>query len=297
MNVLCVGGCGYIGALLVPQLLAEGHKVTVYDLQLFGDGHLPKDNQNLTIIKGDVRDVDDLYGAAVDQDAIIWLASVSNNAMYGVNYEFTHSVNTCLTYFPVKRFIYASSAAVADPTSDYAKDKIYCEEKLKGTKAIIVRSASVCGYSPRQRFDLTVNMMIHDAARKGVITVNGGLQKRSHVHIQDLCDFYKLLLTERDEFVCGQTFTVVADNLSVMATAREVVNVYVDRYIQIVTKPRSDNRSYVSSGDKALVIGFAPKRNVRDAIQDLKIKFDSGYWPDSLTNPIFQNICDLKPPL
>ena len=284
MNVLCVGGCGYIGALLVPQLLAEGHKVTVYDLQLFGDGHLPKDNQNLTIIKGDVREIDDLYDAAVDQEVIIWLASVSNNAMYGVNYELTHSVNTCLTYFPVKRFIYASSVAVADPTSDYAKDKLYCEKLLKDYPAVIVRSASVCGYSPHQRFDLTVNRMVNDATRKGVITVNGGDQMRTHVHIKDVCDFYRLLLTSD----LSGTFNLVTENQSVLDTALRVNRIIP---VEIDIKVRTDDRSYMVEPSKE----FTPKKTIQQAIQDLKIKFDSGYWPDSLTNPIYQNICALKP--
>ena len=125
MNILVPGGCGYIGARLVPYLLADGHKVTVVDTQWFGNGDLP-DNGSLTVIKGDVRDDEAYRKSCKGKDAIIWLASLSNNAMYGVNYELTHSVNTCVRYVEVPKFIYASSVAVLDASSDYAKDKLAC---------------------------------------------------------------------------------------------------------------------------------------------------------------------------
>ena len=287
MNILCVGGCGYIGALLVPQLLAEGHKVTVVDTQWFGNGHLPGDNENLTIIKGDIRNEEALRRDMEGKDVVIWLASLSNNAMYGVDYDLTHAVNTTVHYSP--RFIYASSVAVLDPTSDYAKDKLACEEKLKDTGAIIVRSASVCGYSPHQRFDLTLNMMTHDAYRKGVITVNGGEQERCHIHIQDLCDFYKLLLKKG---VDGETYIPWAQSTKIKWSAQTVADIFTDakRPVRIETQGRSDNRSYCVNGDSARSIDWFPKKAVWDGVRDLIVKFDSGYWPDSLTNPIYQNI-------
>lgn len=312
MNVLVAGGAGYIGAVLVPRLLADGHRVTVYDTMWFGNGHLP-DNGNLTVIKGDVRSVRDMNAACEGQEAVICLASISAEEMCQRNRTLARTVNIGGTMSValsakeagVKRFIYASSVAAyasGDKASTEADDMrpttIYGECKVEGElrvlkqhpEAVIVRSASVCGYSPHQRFDLTVNMMVHDAVRKGVITVNGGAQKRSHIHIQDVCEFYKLLLDAPKEKIAGQVFNVVAENATVAETARLVANEIGAR---IVTQPRSDERSYTVDGTKAReVLGFVPRRTVRQAVIDLKARFDSGYWKDSLSNQVYQNLAD-----
>jgi nucleoside-diphosphate-sugar epimerase len=188
------------------------------------------------------------------------------------------------------RFIYASSVAAYGssdkpvtedtplaPTTLYGASKAYCESVLP--EAIHVRSASVCGYSLNQRFDLTINQMTHDAVRKGVITVNGGEQVRSHIHIKDLCDFYCMLLTAPIEKVRGQAFNVVAANMPVIDSAKlvqEVTGAIIDQ------KPRSDNRSYMVSGAKAeAVLGWKPKHPLKHAINDMKIRLEDGYWKDS----------------
>src|SRR3990167_8188900 len=309
MNILIPGGCGYIGAWLIPHLLADGHKVTVYDTQWFGHGHLP-DNGSLTVIVDDVREPD--YPKE-DFDAVIYLASISSDEMCQRNPQLAHAVNelapmawaTLARLRGVSRFIYASSVAVygvsdanetspVAPTTIYAKGKVAAERSILNDSAfpdaIIVRSASVCGYSPHQRFDLTVNKMVHDAVRKGVITVNGGDQKRSHIHIKDICDFYKLLLKAPVNMIAGQIFNAVAENQAVVDTAWIVED---EIKCPVKIKERTDNRSYTVDGSKALdVLGFAPKRRVVDAVRDLKMHFDGGEWKDSFTNPVYMNIAD-----
>ena len=290
MTVFIPGGCGYIGAMLVPFLLADGHKVTVLDTMWFGSGHLP-DNPNLTIIKGDIRDKAVLKDASTGCDAVIWLASVSNNAMYALS-PVTHEVNTAVTYIPCEKFIYASSAAVVDPTSDYAKDKLICEAALKDTGAIIVRAASVCGYSPHMRFDLTLNKMAHDAYRKGVITVNGGDQVRFHVHIRDLCDFYRLALTKA---VAGETYTVFDVGLTIKEAANIVADIFKNhrRAVKVDFLPATDNRSWPPdqfSGDSMRSMGAENKKAVWDGVREIIDRFDAGYWPDSMTNELYLNI-------
>jgi nucleoside-diphosphate-sugar epimerase len=154
----------------------------------------------------------------------------------------------------------------------------------------ITRSASVCGYAPALRTDLTVNKMVHDAVRKGVITVNGGSQKRCHVHIRDLVDFYRLLLKAPAEKINGKAFNVVAENATVMQTANLVSKI---TGADIEVKPATDDRSYTVSGERAAqVLGFRPKRTVSEAVQELTWQFRAGYWPDTLTNPAYQRMAD-----
>ena len=312
MNVLVPGGCGYIGAWLIPHLLAQGHKVTAFDTQWFGHGFLP-DNDSLKVIKADVRSVSDMNAACEGQDAVICLASISAEAMCQKNPTLARTVNMggmssvalSAAKAGVKRFIFASSVAAygssskdAVETDELRPSTIYGEGKKDGEEkvrkafpgATIVRAASVCGYSPHQRFDLTVNRMVHDAVRKGIITVNGGDQKRSHIHMKDICDFYKQLLLEPLNKIEGETFNVVAENMSVRETA-DCVGEYIA--CAVIYKPHTDDRSYTVDGSKAeKVLGFRPRRTVKDAVRDLKVKFDCGYWPDSTSNQTYMNLAD-----
>ena len=281
-SILVTGGCGYIGSRLIPKLLADGHKVKVVDTQWFGNGYLPTDNENLKIIKGDVRDT------LIEGDVVIWLSSVSNNAMYPIS-PTTHDVNTYIDRDPDCRFIYASSVAVLDPTSDYAKDKLECEAKLKDTGAIIVRSASVVGYSPNMRFDTTINKMTHDAYKTGVITVNGGQQKRTHIHIDDICDFYRACITKGEE---GKTYTLWKMSETILFAAEMVAAAFdsVGKKVSIDVKNRTDDRSYSLPwrGDDVFNEWFGEERSrdrghrpVSNAVAGMIQRFDSGMWKDT----------------
>ena len=318
MNILVPGGASYIGALLVPQLLADGHYVTVYDTLLFGDGWLPKDNGHLEIIKADVRNIHSWLDAVDGQDAVIYMASISRELLCQQNEALAQEINVD-SFTPaieaarrsgVQRFIYASSVAVygssnhdaseeepLNPTTIYGRGKAACEKIMWQYQTdyfccASVRSASVCGYSPRQRLDLTVNRMVHDAYRKGAITVEGGAQKRSHVHIRDLCDFYKLMLSKRTDLIRGQAFNVVQQNQTVLETATTVAREMGGLgKIEISMRPSVDNRSYSVDGSKAQeMLDFVPHRPIAEAVRDLKVRFEGGYWPDSTTNPIYQNM-------
>ena len=312
MKVLVPGGASYIGAYLVPHLLGDGHFVTVYDTFTFGDAFLPRDNAHLEIVKADVRDQDAWKKVCKGKDAIIYLASISRESMCQKYETLAHEVNVeCVgpdieiaKGEGVKRFIYASSVAVYGssdtpatekhpirPTSIYGRHKAECEDLLWKAQAhdficTATRSASVCGYSPRMRLDLTINRMVHDAYRRGSITVEGGEQVRSHIHMKDICRFYRLLL----DYQISGAFNVVAENQKIKDSAALVSSI-ID--CDTVVKERVDDRSYSIDGHKAwAVLSYVPKLPISQAVYDLKARFDSGNWKDSMTNPVYQNVIE-----
>lgn len=297
MNVLITGGCGYVGAVLIPFLLADGHKVTNIDCQLFGDGGLPKENGSLTNIKRDV-----MYADVVDNltkqsvaDAVIWLAGITNNDEIVKYKELAEAINRHALRIAMtnasKRFIYASSVAVygtdyadeqtePEATTAYGHDKLYCEQFVREAGGVIVRCASVCGESSNMRFDITANKLTHDAIMLGKMTVNGGRQMRSHVHIDDACDFYRMLLSAPMAQIGGQTFNCVGENQSVRSTALTVARELGK--VEIEFSRSTDERSYSVSGDKArALLGWKPKRNVAQAVKDIKARFDLGKYKDT----------------
>ena len=315
MRVLVPGGGGYVGAMLVPHLLADGHFVTVYDTEWFGKHHLPIHNESMRFINGDVRHKRAFASACEGQDAVIYLASISNNAMCEKYPELAHSVNVsafdhCVMgarNAGVKRFIYASSVAAYGsvknakedselaPTTPYGEGKAACEKVLasyglRDFCTTIVRSASVFGYSLNMRFDLTLNKMIHDAMRKGAITVNGGNQKRCHISLVDICKLYKLLLAAPVRDIAGESFNAVCFTESVLDSAK-----YIGRVLNVPVniKPHSDDRSYTVDFLKAFQhLEFIAEESPLAATEILKAHFDSGRWTDSMTNQHYLRMAD-----
>ena len=326
-NVLVTGGAGYVGSLLTPQLLELGHKVTVYDMMYFGDEFLPKKNPNLTLIRGDIRDTARLAEAFKGVDAIISLACISNDASFELDEKLSTSINldafepmvVAAKKAGVKRFVYCSSSSVYGvsespnvtedhplvPLTLYNKYKGMCEPLLFRHQSpdfvcVTIRPATLCGYAPRQRLDLSVNILTNHAVNNNKITVFGGSQKRPNLHIQDMVDLYKLLLTVADAKIAGQTFNAGFQNLSIMEIAQLVKRVVQEEFpekgdIPIVTTPSDDLRSYHVNSDKIQrVLGFAPKRSIEDAVRDLCVAFKTGKLPNSLADTSYFNVRRLK---
>jgi nucleoside-diphosphate-sugar epimerase len=326
-NVLVTGGAGYAGSLLVPQLLEAGYRVTVYDIMFFGDEFLPKKNPNLTVVKGDIRDTAKLGRALKGVEAVNNLACISNDASFELDEKLSTSINldafepmvVAAKQAGVKRFIYCSSSSVygvsesPDVTEDhplvpltlYNKYKGMCEPLLWKHHSpqfvcVTIRPATLCGYAPRQRLDLSVNILTNHAINAGKITVFGGSQKRPNLHVQDMCDLYKLLLEVPDEKIAGQTFNAGFQNLSIMEIAQIVKRVVQQEFpgkgeIPIVTTPTDDIRSYHVNSDKIRrVLGFQPKRSIEDAVRDLCRAFKQGQLPDSLQDTAYFNVRRLK---
>lgn len=322
MKVLVTGGAGYVGSLLVPQLLGEGHEVTVYDTLWFGSAFLPKDNANLAVVQGDIRDVKKLKEALRGQQAVIHLACISNDTSCQLDEGLSTSINfdafeplvMAAKEAGVKRFIYCSSSSVyglshaPDVTEDhplvpltlYNKYKGLCEPLLFKRQSpdftcVTIRPATVCGYAPRMRFDLTVNIMTNHAVQKGEITVFGGTQKRPNLHIQDMCDVYKLLLKAPKEKIAGETFNIGYRNMEVREIAAMVSRVVSEEMkrgiVAIKTQASTDNRSYHINSDKIKrMLGFEAKRSPEDAVRGMCARFADGMWKDSLTNNWYTNI-------
>jgi len=318
-TVLVTGGAGYVGAVLVPKLLKEGYRVKVLDLYLYGDHVLDavKDNPNLVQIKGDLRDRQLLEKSLPETDAVIHLACISNDPSFELNPNLGKSINydafldlvDVSKNVGVKRFVYASSSSVygikeeqnvteelsLQPLTDYSKYKAMCEEVLlqkqaPGFTTLILRPATVCGYSPRLRLDLTVNILTNHAVNNGVIKVFGGAQKRPNIHIEDMTDLYVQVLREPDEKINGKTFNAGYHNQTVSEIA-EIVKGVVGPHIQIETVPTNDNRSYhISSAKIKNELGFEARHTIEDAVRDLVKAFKAGLIPNSMTDERYYNI-------
>jgi nucleoside-diphosphate-sugar epimerase len=326
-HILITGGAGYCGSVLVPQMLDMGYKITVYDIQYYGCDFLPVDNPNLTVVKGDIRDIEKLGQLMPGIDAVLHLACISNDASFELNENLSTTVN--LDAFEpivvvakkagVKRFVFASSSSVYGiseepnvkeghplvPLTLYNKYKGMCEPILfKHTDnnfvGVVYRPATVCGYGPRQRLDVSVNILTNLAVNKGNITVFGGSQLRPNLHIQDYADLCKALLEAPDEKIANEVFNCGYENMSIMEIAETVKRVVAEEFpdkveIGIEVTPSDDLRSYHINSDKVTeILGFKPQYSVEDAIRGLCQAFRNNKLPNSLDNDNYFNVRTMK---
>ena len=318
-TVLVTGGAGYVGAVLVPQLLQAGYRVKVLDLYMYGADVLAgvQDHPGLTQIQGDLRDQALLKRVVPGADAVIHLACVSNDPSFELNPALGKSINYD-AFEPlvdiardsgVRRFIYASSSSVygikpepevteamaLEPLTDYSKYKALCEEVLlrkraPGFTTLILRPATVCGYSPRLRLDLTVNILTHHAVLNRVIKVFGGEQMRPNIHIADMVAAYRQALQWPAAVIDGQIYNVGYHNHRVREIAGLVRDV-VGADVRIEVTPTNDNRSYhVSSAKIKRELGFEARHTIADAARELAAAFGQGQIPNSMTDDRYYNV-------
>lgn len=318
-RVLVTGGAGYVGSSLVPKLLDAGYEVSVLDLYLYGDDLFRpfRDNPRLREIKGDLREPNAVARALQGCDAVIHLACISNDPSFDLDPGLGKSINfDCFRPLVraskdegVRRFIYASSSSVygikeeaavtedlpLQPLTDYSRFKAMCEEVLEeerepGFITVTLRPATVCGYAPRLRLDLTVNILTHLAIANGRITVFGGEQLRPNLHVEDMTDLYLRLLDADDATVDGKIWNAGYHNLRVREIA-DMVRARVGEEVEIVVTPTNDHRSYHVSSERIFgELGFRPRRSVSDAILDLKTAFAAGKVPNSMADDRYYNI-------
>jgi nucleoside-diphosphate-sugar epimerase len=309
------GGAGYVGSNLVPKLLAAGYHVTVLDLCIYGDVLAP--HPDLRMVNGDLRNPSDVAAALAGCDAVIHLACISNDPSFdldptlgrSINYDCFRPLVRAAKDAGVKRFIYASSSSVygiknaldvhedlaLEPLTDYSKYKAMCEDVLAAERepgfiTVILRPATVCGYAPRLRLDLTVNILTNLAISNGRITVFGGTQLRPNLHVDDMTDLYVMLLEAPDAAVDGKVWNAGYHNLKVMEIA-EKVREEIGPRVEIVVTPTDDHRSYhVSSERIRRDLGFVAQRTVENAIVDLREAFAAGKVPNAMTDDRYYNI-------
>jgi nucleoside-diphosphate-sugar epimerase len=298
MKILVTGGCGYKGTVLTQTLLEQGNDVTVVDTQWFGN-HL-EDHARLEIIKGDVRETDKIPLDGVD--TVIHLANIANDPGVELNPSLSWEVNVLATQqladksvrSGVQQFIFASSGSVYGikeeaqvtedlplvPISVYNKTKMVAERVLLSFQEDIqihcIRPATVCGWSPRMRLDVSVNMLTLQALKNGVITVFGGEQTRPNIHIQDMIGVYQHFL-ENPNLDSG-CYNAGFENISILDIAQQVVK-KIPAEIQVTDS--NDPRSYRQNSDKLMATGFLPQYSVADAIDDVINRYKDGHLVDS----------------
>jgi len=320
---MVIGGGGYVGAVLVPKLLKNNYHVKVYDLFIYGEEVFKdvKNDPGLTLVKGDVRDIPFLTKEISGQEAIIHLACISNDPSYELNPQIAKSINydcfrPCVQAAKnsgVKRFIYASSSSVygvkeienvtedvsLEPLTDYSKYKVLCEkvvleEATDNFVCLVLRPATVCGYSPRLRLDLTVNILTNHAINKGKIIIFGGSQKRPNIHIEDITDLYIKSLEYDDKQINRKTFNAGYENYTVSEIGN-IVKEAIGGSLIIEVQPTDDNRSYhISSKKIKNELGYLPCHTIKEAVTDLKNAFKKGLVIDPLKNSMYYNIKRMK---
>ena len=315
-KILITGGAGYVGAMLTPYLLSKGHKVTVLDLMIYGENVIKK-HKNLNMVKGDIRDSNLLEKLIPGHEIVIHLACISNDPSFELNPELGKSIN--LDAFEpfveiskknaVKRFIYASSSSVyglknekditeeieLEPLTDYSKFKMECEKILLkfndiNFTCVVIRPATVCGYSTRQRMDVVVNILTNLAYHKRKISVFGGSQLRPNIHIFDMIRAYEFLINAPKSKVSGEIFNAGYENKTVLDLANTVKKI-IGKDVKLDFTKTDDNRSYhISSKKIKKVLDFETTKTIEDAVSDLRKAFEKNLLPNSLADEKYFNI-------
>ena len=294
MRILVTGGCGYVGSSLVPALLDDGHEVVVIDTEWFGNS-LPSSHQ-LHCIKGDIR-VSGIYPAN-NFESVIHLANIANDPSVDLNPELSWEVNTLATLqllnwaksAGVKDFIYASSGSVygLSDESHVTEDLPLLSNWRDEFRVISLRPATICGYSPRMRFDLAVNLLTYQALANKYIKVLGGSQVRPNIHIADMVQVYRHFINNRS--IPSGSYNAGFENLTILEIANRIAT---EVGAEITVEESNDPRSYRLDSSKLLATGFKPQFNISDAIGELKSRFIAGTLENSIMNNTVARMLEL----
>ena len=315
-KIFITGGAGYVGSKLVPKLLESGYEVTVLDLMIYGENVL-NDHKKLKKIKGDIRNKNLLEKIIPGHDVVLHLACISNDPSFELNPSLGKSINydafeplvKVSVESKVNRFIYASSSSVygikkekmvnetmsLEPLTDYSKFKADCEKILLKYQSdnfitTIIRPATVCGYAPRQRLDVVVNILTNLAYNKREIKVFGGKQLRPNIHISDMVNAYLNILNSNAKLINNEIFNAGYENQTVNELS-SIVKSIIGEDVEVIKNHSDDNRSYhISSKKISDVLNFKAKHTINEAVLDLKNAFENKIFNNTLSNPEYFNI-------
>lgn len=316
-KILVTGGFGYVGSCLTPHLLAAGYSVRVIDLMLYSHAGLdailqhpsyPNWKNHFEWTEADIRNPEDVAKAMQNVDAVIHLAAISNDPTGQIDEVLTRQVNfdavglllTIARNKGVHRFINASSSSVfgikhetdvtealePEPLTFYSKYKMLSEWIVTAAASpdlctVNIRPATICGYSPRQRFDLTVNKLTADAVRKRMITVHGGEQRRPNIGMTDIVHLYTQLLQTDAAQINGRTFNFGFENHKVIEIARVIQGELKDLNVRIEITDTTDHRDYhISSAKMVKELGYKPQSSIRQEVQNLRVALEKGSFPN-----------------
>jgi nucleoside-diphosphate-sugar epimerase len=313
-QIVITGGAGYLGSVLTRSFLAVGRRVVVLDNLSYGLVGLADvlDHPELEIVEADVRDAAAVRAATRGAEAVYHLAAIANDPSGDLDTALTRSINL-ESYGPLleatrdggaRLFVNCSSFSVyginvtpniteTDPLNcrrEYSRCKAESEPIVhsfnSGRLATVnIRLATLCGWSPRCRFDVIVNQLAAVAQAERKVTVHGGEQQRPQIHIGDVCDLYHLLLDAQPEIIGGEVFNAGGENATIRQLA-EAARAVVDRDggtpVELTYEPaRADERSYHVNSDKLeRVLGFRARRTVRQAIEEVVAAHQRGEWSD-----------------
>lgn len=291
-KLFVTGGCGYVGSLMIDKFLSK-YQIKNIDTQWFGNNL--KDHKNLVNIKEDIRNLKTEF-IEKDTYAVLHLANIANDPSVELDQALSWEVNVLAAKnlieqsikLGVKKFIYASSGSVYGvksedkvtedldlvPISAYNKTKMICERLLMSyndqIEVLIVRPATVCGLSPRMRFDVSVNLLTLQALKNKVIKIFGGNQTRPNININDMIGVYEYFI-END--IKPGIYNAGFENTSILNLGKKIQE-KVNCELRI--EASNDPRSYRQCSDKLLNTGFVKKYSIEDAINEIVELYNSG---------------------
>lgn len=323
MRILITGGAGYVGSLLVPALLKEGHQVTVVDWAIYGKNWKidKKYLDHFHFFCEDIRNSEVVEKIVREKDIVIHLAAMSNDATSELNSKLTDSINVTAsknlidicTKYNVKKFIFASSASVygvknehkvtedlsLNPITAYAESKVVIERYLLetynrcGLNYTILRPATIFGYSDRLRLDLSVNILTYQASILKKIQIFGGNQSRPNVHIKDMVRAYQTIISEDFSKTNCETYNISKENLTINEIANSIINI-LENNTKILYRDVVDLRSYrLCSSKIEESLGFQCIHSLEEGIIELNNYFSLNKKNDFTQNK-YRNIDMVK---
>jgi nucleoside-diphosphate-sugar epimerase len=307
MNILIVGGAGYLGGAITDLLMKSEHNILVYDILLYEETY----RKPVPFVYGDIRDRGKIRQYLDWADVVIWLAALVGDPACTLNESLTREINTdSVRYLRDSfkgRIIYMSTCSAygaqdslldetspLNPLSLYARTKLWAEDILRGTNVLIFRLGTLYGISDefsRIRFDLVVNTLVMRAVIHKKISIFGGTQYRPLLHVQDAASAICNVLTKTNTGI----YNLHSENIAVMEIAQCVKKYFPSLQIDVADVMFQDNRNYRVSSEKAKQeLYFRPVLTIDDGIRELKQLLEDGRVKNSFLTR-FSNYLYLKP--